>query len=188
VEKYDRVQGKKVQVQEMQPYWINYSADSTKTEMAKALQRAYRVVQDWLQADLRRRQSFPPIVINITDGAHNGEGDPIEAAKSIRQLYTDDGHVLLFSCHLTSNSTSHLVFPRDAQVISRNVSNADEREWAVNLFEMSSEIPATMAKRARESFNAGLPDGARGFIYNANPADLIDFLSWGTRPSQNFER
>jgi uncharacterized protein YegL len=188
VEKYDRVQGKKVQVQEMQPFWINYTADSTKTEMAKALQRAYRVVQDWLQADLRRRQSFPPIVINITDGAHNGEGDPIEAAKSIRRLYTDDGHVLLFSCHLTSNSTSHLVFPRDAQMISRNVSNADEREWAVNLFEMSSEIPATMAKRARESFNAGLPDGARGFIYNANPADLIDFLSWGTRPSQNFER
>jgi hypothetical protein len=188
VERYDRVQGKKVQVKERQPYWISYTADSSKTEMAKALQRAYRVIQEWLLADPRRRQSFPPIVINITDGAHNGEGDPLDAARSIRNLYTDDGHVLLFSCHLTSNSTSRLIFPKDTQELYRHVPDTEEREWALKLFEMSSEIPCTMAKRARESFHAGLADGTHGFIYNANPGDLIDFLSWGTRPSQNFER
>ena len=188
VERYDRVLKKKVPVKEMQPYWITYTPSTSKTEMAKALQKSYRVIQDWLGADPRRRQSFPPIVINITDGEHNGEGDPIVMAKQIRQLATDDGHVLLFSCHLTSRSSDRLVFPKDASIIRQHITSSEEQTWAINLFEMSSEIPSSMAKRARESFNAGLADGTRGFIYNANPADLIDFLSWGTRPSQNFER
>lgn len=189
VERYDRVLNKKVPVKETQPFWIPpYKPNNDRTEMARALQRAYRVIQDWLSADARRRQSFPPIVVNITDGEHNGEGDPMDAATRIRQLTTDDGQVLLFSCHLTSNSTNHLVFPRDASIIQSRITASNERAWALNLFQMSSEIPASMAKRARESFHAGLADGARGFIYNANPSDLMDFLSWGTRPSQNFER
>ena len=63
----------------------------------------------------------------------------------------------------------------------------EERERAGHLFEMSSEIPGTMARRAREALNVRLVDGSRGFIYNADPNDLIHFLSWGTRPSRNFE-
>jgi len=187
VERYDRVKNTKIQVQEMQPFWIQYTASSRRTETAKALQRSYRAIQDWLADDPRHRQSFPPIVVNITDGQHNGEGDPLDMAARIRQLYTNDGHILLFSCHLTSNSTQCLAFPDNPQQIYSKIADSDERECARQLYEMSSAIPYTMVKRARESLNAQIADGARGFIYNANPGDLLDFLSWGTRPSRNFE-
>ncbi len=188
VERYDRMQKKYVQVQEMQPYWIQYTANSRRTETAKALQTSYYTIQNWIAADQRRRQAFPPIVINITDGQHNGQGDPLEEAAKIKRIFTNDGHALLFSCHLTSNSILRLTFPGDVKQIYSKITDQDECEWARQLFEMSSIIPHTMAKRARDSFNAQLEENARGFIYNANPADLIDFLSWGTRPSQNFER
>ncbi len=188
VQRFDRLQQKIIQVKEEQPYWIDYTADSRYTEMAKALQRAYRVIQDWLAADANRHKSFPPIVINITDGEHNGEGDPIAMANYVRNMHTDDGHVLLFSCHLTSNGLQRLVFPKVVDEIDAQIQDIDERESARQLFHMSSIIPATMVRKARSSFNAGLQEGARGFIYNASPSDLIDFLRWGTQPSDNLRR
>src|SRR5207249_3336009 len=104
-------------VQEDRPYWIESYAKSYKTEMAEALSGASQAVQNWLNADPRRHLSFPPVVINITDGQHNGKGDPIVQAKRLRQLRTDDGPVLLFNCHLTSNNTRKLTFPHDIRQI-----------------------------------------------------------------------
>lgn len=182
VERYDSRQGKMVAVKETQLYWIDCVADSRLTEMAQALDQAHQALQGWLP---QHYQSFPPIVINITDGIHNGQGNPIEASTRIRTLYTNDGHVLLFSCHLTSSGEQGLIFPRVAQQIDASISNQDERGWARQLFTMSSILPASMIQKARTSFNVGLEDGAHGFIYNATPGDLIDFLRWGTQPGDN---
>jgi len=51
---------------------------------------------------------------------------------------------------------------------------------------MSSVVPATMVTRADQVFRSKLTPGARGFMYNASAQDLIDFLTWGTRQSQEF--
>jgi hypothetical protein len=189
-QRFDRALNRYVQVPEEQPYWIDYIANSSRTEMARALQQATQAVQEWLRMDANRQKSFPPIVLNITDGAHNGSGNPSEAADRLRQLYTNDGHVLLFSCHLTSSSGSHqgLAFPRTAQQIDTKVADIDERVWAKHLFAMSSQIPLTMSRKARTAFKVDLQDDARGFIYNASPAELIGFLRWGTQPSENLGR
>ncbi|HJT57794.1 MAG TPA: vWA domain-containing protein [Ktedonobacteraceae bacterium] len=181
VERYDSAQRRNVQVTEMQPYWVDYVADSRYTEMAKALQKACQVIQDWLRAEPKRYHSFPPIVVNITDGEHNGTGDPVEEARRIREIYTNDGHALVFNCHLTSSGLQRLVFPRSVYEINAQITNPDEREWARQLFTMSSMIPRSMVQRARTSYNARLDDGSHGFIYNASPSDLIDFLHWGTK-------
>jgi hypothetical protein len=182
-ERFDSASGKMVQVKETQSYWIECTADSRYTEMAKALQKTYQVVKSWLTIDKKHLQSFPPIIINITDGMHNGTGDPEEAATRIQQdLYTNDGHALVYSCHLTSSGYQRLVFPKTQAQIDTAISDVEEREWARQLFTMSSTIPGTMVRRAKSSFQASLEEGARGFLYNADPSDLIDFLRWGTQP------
>lgn len=176
------MQGRIMQVEEKHPYWVEYTASSRYTEMAKGLQSAYQVIVNWLKAEPKHNLSFPPIVINITDGDHNGEGDPAREAAKIRELFTNDGHALLFSCHLTSHGQQRIVFPKTQQVINTQITNEDERDWATQLFNMSSLIPRIMVRKARESYNVGLEDGARGFIYNAGPSDLVNFLRWGTQP------
>lgn len=181
--KYDPIKGNYVTVDEEQPYWIVPLANSKWTEMALAVNKAHQAVQKWLMADPRRRASFPPIVINITDGRHNGKAagdDPVQEARKLRQLRTDDGAVLLFNCHITKSNTQPLSFPSDsAQIKSLNLPQA-EQEGAKQLFDMSSEVPATMARRAQQLSGTTLLPGARGFIYNASGEDLIRFLSWGT--------
>ncbi len=183
-QRFDRTQQKYIPVEEEQPYWIDYTASSSRTEMSRALERAGQVVQDWLRADANRLKSFPPIVINITDGVHNGSGNPIETADRLCQLSTNDGYVLLFSSHLTS-SGQRLAYPRTVQEIDARVADVDERVWAKHLFRMSSQIPMSMLRKARSSFNVDLQEEARGFSYNASPAELIGFLRWGTQPSDN---
>lgn len=183
VDRYDSAVGKMVKAQDKQPYWIEYTANSNYTEMAQALQMAHTAINGWLHAEPSRPQSFPPIIVNITDGRHNGTGDPSAEASRIRQLSTNDGYALLFSCHLTSHAQQGIAFPRTVQPINDYVADAEEREWAKQLFNMSSVIPETMVHKARDSFGVNLDDGARGFIYNADPSELVNFLKWGTQPN-----
>ena len=182
--KYDSRKGNYVTVDAEQPYWIKPRADSPRTDMALAVSKAHQVVQKWLKDDSRRRASFPPVVINITDGRHNGTGDPVQEARKLRQLSTDDGAVLLFNCHITRSNTQALSFPSDrTQIRSLKFLPPEEKqqeEGANQLFDMSSEIPATMANRAQQLSGTTLSPGARGFIYNASGEALIRFLSWGT--------
>jgi hypothetical protein len=181
--KYDRLKGNYVTADEEQPYWIEPTAkNNQRTEMAWAISTAHQAVQGWLSADQRRRASFPPIVINITDGRNNSAkgADPVQEAMKLRQLGTDDGAVLLFNCHITRFNKQSLSFPHDiAQIRSLNLPQ-EENVGAEQLFQMSSEIPATMAKRAQDVSGASVSSGARGFVYNASGEDLVRFLSWGT--------
>jgi uncharacterized protein YegL len=186
---YDPMKGQDVSVEQEQPFWITPHGQSEYTEMAAAIRAACQAVESWLKADPRRRFSFPPIVINITDGRHNGRSNdnPVHEAMKLQNLRTDDGAVLLFNCHLTTAAnTQKLSFPSSVEEIQRmNLSDGD-RLGARQLFEMSSIVPRTMTLRAQHVFGRNLPSGARGFMYNASPQDLLTFLSWGTRQSSEF--
>ncbi len=180
-EEYDPIKGKNVPIDKMRPYWIEPDAKGKRTEMAGAIDRASQVVEEWIAADDQRKKSFPPIVINITDGSHNGaRGDnPIDAANRLRQLHTNDGNVLLFNCHITpSTAISPIYFPNKANQLS--TLPEEEQIGAKQLFEMSSRVPATMVNRAATAFGMALAPEARGFMYNASGKDLIRFLAWGT--------
>lgn len=174
-EEIDRSTGQIRQVKAAQPYWIQSFADSNRTEMAWALSRARNAAQNWIMADPKRLRSFPPIVINVTDGENNGQGDPIAEASQLRQLGTQQGQILLFNCHLTSTGDKRLSFPFDVAQVQHLGSGAEQ------LFHMASAVPDSMISRARSTFSIEVPSGARGFIYNADPHDLINFLNWGTR-------
>ncbi|MBO0840923.1 MAG: hypothetical protein J2O49_08910, partial [Sciscionella sp.] len=156
-----------VEVTQQMPVWVDPTADGA-TPMVGAFTQAEPVVAAWCAA---HPTSFPPIVINVTDGAST-DGDPSQIAARIRDLRTDDGAALVFNLHLSGLVGQPVVFPDSAVALPAHNAHT--------LFEMSSELPAAMLEAAA-SLGYPVQTGSRGFLYNAEPAVVIDFLDIGTR-------
>jgi hypothetical protein len=152
-----------------QPVWIDPRAHGG-TPMRQAIDTAGALVVDWAN---RHLDSFPPIVINISDG-ESTDGDPRTMAAQLRDVRTTDGNLLLFNVNVSSANDAPIEYP--------NSPNALPNAYAVGLFEMSSELTPYMLAVAR---GMALPvePGARGFIFNADPAKVSEFLDVGTRMS-----
>lgn len=151
------------------PIWFEPVANQG-TPMAQALTRAREILEPWVAQHM---DSFPPVVINVTDG-ESTDGDPSSAAAALRDLQTRDGNVLLFNVHLSSLAQAPLVFP--------SAPDGMPDKYAGLLYEMSSTLTDYMVSVARqEGFEAS--QGARGFVFNGDPVTVIQFLDIGTRPS-----
>lgn len=148
------------------PVWIEPRATGG-TPMCAALDRAGRVVAGWLE---RYPSSFPPIVMNLSDGEAN-DGDPVPWADRLRSLSSEDGPVLLFNLHLSTESAQPCLFPSGPSGLVD--------EYARTLFEMSSELPEFMVEAARAQGQRVDP-GARGFGFNADLRSIMTFLNVGT--------
>jgi hypothetical protein len=149
------------------PVWVDPVADGW-TPMIAAMQAAERVVAAWCS---RHQRSYPPIVMNITDG-ESTDGDPSAAAARIRATGTADGAALLFNVHLSSGARNAVTFPDTATGLPDRI--------ATRLFEMSSPLPPSMLSAAGSLHYDVRPD-SRGFLYNAEATTMIEFLDIGTR-------
>lgn len=137
------------------------------TPMREAVQLARDILRPWI---VEHRRSYPPIVINITDGEPND--DPTDAARRLMALETDDGNVLLYNLHLSELAASPLLFPA--------VASGLPDDFAHMLFQMSSPVPPQIQKELRlEGYS--IESGARGFVFNSDAVALIQFLDIGTR-------
>lgn len=138
------------------------------TPMCQALRQAQALLQSWVQA---HPDAFPPIVINITDGEAT-DGDPRPPAEALRTLATTDGNILLFNMHLSSRSGTPILYPESETGLPD--------EFARQLFQMSSLLPAAIQEEARK---AGYTIGpqSRGFVFNVDIVEMIQFLDLGTR-------
>ena len=149
------------------PIWFDPVADNG-TPMCEALQVAHSMLTLWVQS---HPHSFPPIVINITDGEAT-DGEPLKSADTLRALATDDGEVLLFNIHLSAQVGEALTYPEsDTDLVDK---------YAQQLFAMSSPLPAYIREAAGgEGYNVGIQ--SRGFVFNADMVEVITFLDIGTR-------
>jgi hypothetical protein len=151
------------------PVWFDPKAAGS-TPMCKAFKAAREALEPWVAA---HPYSFPPIVINITDG-ESTDGDPSVDAQSVRALETQDGNALLFNCHISGAAGESVLFADSNEGLPD--------EFAKLLFGMSSPLPEQIRdSAAREGFN--VTDNTRGFAFNADLVELIRFLDIGTRPS-----
>lgn len=151
------------------PIWFEPVAKGI-TPMGTALSMAHSLLQGWVS---RHQSSYPPIVINITDGEATDSG-PVPQAEALTSLATEDGNILLLNCHISSQSTAPIVFPEsDAELPD---------EFARTLFQVSSLLPTSLRELAR-SENFMLGPESRGFAFNADLVELIRFLDIGTRSS-----
>ncbi len=151
------------------PVWFDAIANGG-TPMCEALTRAHQVLSDWLT---QHPGCFPPIVINITDG-ESTDGDPTAPATNLRDLTGDDGNILLFNVHLSSQAATPIEFP-DSE-------NGLPDKYAQLLFRLSSLLPEYMRGIAQQEGFA-VTDQTRGFVFNADMVSVIRFLDIGTRPS-----
>lgn len=153
------------------PIWFDPQAKNG-TPMCQALDLASQTVRDWID---RHPGSFPPVVINVTDGEAT-DGEPLRYAQQLREFATDDGEVLLFTVHLSESEAPSVELPSSRDELP---SNAD---YAETLFQMSSRLPFSMRSAAeQEGYTVDLD--TRGFVFNADPTALVTFLEIGTRPS-----
>lgn len=152
------------------PIWFEPIA-SGGTPMCEAIIKAAGELVTWCDA---HPNSYPPTVLHITDG-ESTDGDPEELCNQLRQIQTNDGNVLLFNLHLSSNSEKPIEFPSSENSLPDN--------FARLLFRMSSLLPEHLVSIAREkSFNVGAE--SRGFMFNGDAVQIVEFFDIGTRASQ----
>ncbi len=160
-----------VETQVKFPIWFKPSAEGG-TPMTSAFQYVHQILEPWVQ---QHPDAFPPIVIHITDG-QSTDGDPTQAAQKVASLTTNDGNVLILNCHISHEGGQVIVFPSKVEGISD--------PFAKMLCNISSELPEGILKAAKaEGFD--VQPGSRGFTYNADLVQLIQFLDIGTRPANN---
>jgi hypothetical protein len=152
------------------PVWFEPTAGG-RTPMCKALTTAAEALKTFIA---QYPDSFPPLVINISDGKAT-DGNPEMPAYQLRNLSTADGNVLFFNAHLSAANARPIEFPSQESQLA----DPDARV----LFRMSSVLPPRLEAAAR---NDGFPvtAGARGFVFNADLVAVVRFLDVGTRVAQ----
>jgi hypothetical protein len=152
------------------PIWIEPVAGG-RTPMCGALTEATKALEEFIA---RFPGSFPPLVINISDGKPT-DGHPELPAAKLRNMTTSDGNVLIFNAHLSSKPVRPIEFPSQE-------SELPDPE-ALMLFKISSVLPPKLRDAAQtEGFRVN--DGTRGFVFNADLVSVIRFLDIGTRAAQ----
>jgi hypothetical protein len=152
------------------PVWVDPKGNAG-TPMSAAIDLAGSILVDWANDHL---DSFPPIVVNVSDGAAT-DGDPRGITEQLREVHTVDGNLLMFNVNLSAEALAPIEYPNSPVGLPN--------PYAVGLFEMSSELTPYMMAVAR-GMDLPVAEGARGFVYNADAAKLSEFLDVGTRVSQ----
>ena len=153
-----------------------------KTPMYEALLRVRDLLGEWCAND-SNRDSFPPVVINITDGeASDCTDDELRrVCTQIRRLGTDDGNVLLFNIHVSTDSTSPaMVFPMPDELARAN-------PYARLLAECSSIMPEAFDEAVRDFKGAGAVPPFYGMGYNTSIIELLSIINIGSRSITNIE-
>ncbi|MNL34986.1 hypothetical protein D3C87_1569890 [compost metagenome] len=156
------------------PVWFDPIA-SGGTPMCAGLTTAAEAIGAWCDA---KPLSYPPTIIHVTDG-ESTDGDPERIGEVLRQLSTGDGECLLFNIHVSGDNVDPITFPS----AESSLPNA----YARALYRMSSPMPDHIRRLATEK-GYSIADGARGFMFNADPRHIANFFDIGTRPRLTVDR
>jgi hypothetical protein len=152
------------------PVWFE-PVGSGGTPMCAALTKAAEVLAAWCD---QHPNSYPPTVLHVTDG-ESTDGDPESLATLLTQISTADGQALLLNIHVSTSASAPIKFPASASGLPD--------DYAKLLFRMSSQLPTHLVKFALEK-GYSVNSESRGFVFNADAAEIVEFFDIGTRASQ----
>ena len=162
-----------IDVERKYDYWMQATAMGS-TPMGRAMAKVRHTIQAWLNT-ANNRDSFPPIVIHVTDGVPDTTERRMaeDEAAQIKSLSTNDGSILLFNIHIPDKGGEKVSFP----VLESDLPTNDAA--ASLLFEMSSVLPQEMLGSALE---AGLDvrPGCRLMVTNADAGAAAKLINWGS--------
>lgn len=154
------------------PIWIRPYTMSD-TPMTKAFENAKRLCIDWINWG-NHKDCHPPIIINITDGEATDGGSNFanlyNQVEQLKQLKTNYGYVNILNIHISLRAGDKLLFPNE-------VTSGDKFERL--LFDMSTRLDENMIRIAQQK-GYNVQSGSRGYVFNGNATDLINFLNIGT--------
>jgi len=165
------------------PIWIEPISGGG-TPMVQALQRARDLAQKWVREyptkypQAPHPAPYPPVVINVTDGAAT-DGDITGPCHDITRISTPDGNALLYNCHITNISSGTIEFPVSASELPPDSSNL-----ATLMFSVSSEIPETARNNYEAATGQKLKPGAHGMIFNGDANSVRQLFKVGTLGAQ----
>jgi uncharacterized protein YegL len=139
------------------------------TPMGEAFMKAEEFASKWV---LEHPDNFPPVVINVTDGEPNDPDAAEKAARTLMNVATSDGNLLLFTAHI-SDGQGKMVLPSSESAISSPLGKL--------MFRLSSEIPASMIDLAKKAGFEDAKTGSRGLIINGEAGDMIQLIDFGSR-------
>ena len=156
-------------------FWFSPIAESM-TPMGAAFDLCEATLKKWCAEN---PISFPPVVINITDGMQSDceNKDLLIKAQKVKETGPAYGTSLLFNFHLSEDAGSPLIFPSSENELP-------DDEYCHLLFNMSSELPEVFRKRIaieikNEDYSAS--KNYIGLTYQANVAALVKSMNIGTR-------
>jgi len=168
--KVDDGAGGIIEMQTKFPIWFEPKANGG-TPMCEAMTKVAEELVGWCDA---HPDSYPPTVLHITDG-ESTDGNPEDIASQLKQIRTNNGEVLLLNLHVSSSGANPIEFPDSESVLPDTYSKL--------LFNMSSFLPKHLADFAKEKgFNISAE--SRGFMFNADASQIVDFFDIGTRATQ----
>jgi len=148
--------------------WFDPYANGN-TPMCKAMEHARDILAGWM---LEHPNSYPPTVINLTDGEAT-DGDPQPFAEEIKALSNTNGNAILMTLHVSSNPDfESVVFPSHEELIPPGAAHT--------MFRMSSVLPQNMLQYATQVAGYDFPPDSKAFVYNAGIEEVIRALDIGT--------
>lgn len=163
--------GAQIEIQVPFPIWIRPKAGGG-TPMCSALRRARDLAAQWAAS---HPNSYPPVIVNVTDGAGT-DGDPTRIAQEITRVSTLDGQALLFNVHITNLSDPPVAYP-----VSEN--DLPNDKYARQLFSISSVIPETSRVLLETLFGRPVPQGSRGLIFNGDANSVRLMFNFASKPA-----
>ena len=167
--------GEHIFAEEFLDEWIEADAVGS-TPMYEALWEIRNMVRRWC-SDPRNADSFPPVVINITDGGASdcNEKELLHVCDEIRHLGTSDGCVLLMNIHITTGDThAAKIFPTTAEI-------EGEDRCARLLAQCSSVMPPVFDRLIGLSRKDDVAPPYLAMGYNTAPKDIFSLLNIGSR-------
>ena len=161
--------------QEEVSQWVKPCAQGA-TPMYQMMCRVTNLVAEWCAKE-ENRDSFPPIVFNVTDGEASDAGYEKlrNAAHTLRSTGTSDGKTLFVNVHISSN-TNHIpiMFPNACEVPL-------SIQHAHLLMDMSSIVPEQLHNYIRENRESSSQPPYIAMSYNASVSELVVMLNIGSR-------
>lgn len=153
------------------PIWFDAIAGGG-TPMKEAFRQANRIINDWLES---QPNSFPPVVIHVTDG-ESTDGDPTSEMQELTNQKSRDGNVILFNLHTSVRSGNNTMeFPGPEKQLPD--------QYSQMMFNGASALPDFLREVAIQEYGLQLSDSARAFVLNAEIDIIVTAIEIGTRPS-----
>ena len=167
---------KGVQIKEVeQVQWVSARHNGSWTHYHEAFDYAKKLLDEWMK-EHHDKDCYPPTVIHITDGEfnHASKEEVLQKANELKAMFTNDGNVILFNIHFTSDTNSESV------ACPINKGELKSNAYAEALFDMSSLLPERYNQDIARCLNDTRAGRHVAMGVNADATTLIKLMDIGT--------